>query len=266
MKKLFLNLYIWPMFALVNIVSFVLILPMILLINGVFLRHPTDEIIRKSVRVFGWVLVRLIPFMATIVVEDRSGGIKTPVIFATNHFSSVDPYLFGLLPYEMAFITSWPFRIPFYKWVMHLAQYIDATEGWDEVEEKGRLLLERGCSLIVWPEGHRSRDGKLRRFKNGAFQLASHTSLPIVPVCIIGTFELLPPGKRLLTPASIKMIILPPIMPESHDECAEQTRKLKILVKNAIAAELQKCGYGVDESASPTAQIEPGYSPIHSTR
>lgn len=266
MKKFLLNIYLWPMFAIINLMSYVVILPLILLINAVLVRRPIDVVLRKSVRIYGWVLVRVIPFMAPIKVEDRSGGFATPVIFAANHYSSVDPYLFGLLPYEMAFVTSWPFRIPFYNWVMRLAHYIDATEGWDEVEKQGSKLLDRGCSLILWPEGHRSRDGKLRRFKNGAFHLACRSGYPVVPVCIVGTFKLLPPGKRLITPASVKMIILPPILPEGTDTSAQQVKILKDRVKKAIASELESPRAGGKEATPAEGQLESGYSTVHSTR
>lgn len=239
LKKLFLNLYIWPAFFIVSVISIALVLPLLLIISPFNKKRPVNQTIRNGIRVYGWVLVRVLPFMAPVTVIDKSGGFSTPVIFTANHNSSIDPYLFGMLPFEMAFVTTWPFKIPFYSYVMRLAQYIDATRGWDHVEDQGLKLLETGCSLILWPEGHRSRDGRIARFRNGAFHLALKSGRPIVPVCILGTFKLMRPGSRFLTPSRVKIILLPPIPPVGDAEDPDDVKKLKLLVKDVITAEIE---------------------------
>ena len=180
--------------------------------------------------------------MATVTVEDFSCGIRPPVIFVANHNSSIDPYLFGMLPFENAFVTSWPFRIPVFNWVMRLALYINSNDGWEAVRRRGEKLLASGCSLIFWPEGHRSRDGRLARFKNGAFRLACNTGTSIVPVCILGTDHLMPPGSRFLTPSMVKMVILPPIIPKKGGDNPDCIRVLKDQARESIATELAKRG------------------------
>jgi len=239
LKKLLLNLYIWPVFAVFTVFCLSFILPL-LLIYSVFANQPMDSVIRESIRLYGWALVRVVPFMAPATVEDFSNGIKPPVIFVANHNSSVDPYLFGMLPFENAFVTSWPFRIPVYKWLMRLARYINSNDGWDIVWSKGKELLASGCSLIFWPEGHRSRDGGLARFKNGAFRLACNTGTSIVPVCILGTDRLMPPGSRFLTPSRVKMVILSPIIPSGCGDNPDCIRALKDQARESIATELAK--------------------------
>ena len=239
MKKVLLNLYFWPAFGLVSVLAF-LTLPFLLLANLLFIRQPLDSFIRRGVRIYGWILVRVIPFMAPVRVENQNCDLELPAIFVANHNSSVDPYLFGALPYENAFVTTWPFKIPVYKYVMGMARYINANEGWDHVLEEGRKLMERGSSLIIWPEGHRSRDGRLRRFHNGAFRLAVQTGRPIVPVCIKGTHKLLAPGKRFLSPSRVSMVILPPIWPERQDETAITVRLLRQKTRAAFETELLK--------------------------
>ncbi len=227
------------MLLLVTITGLI-IAPCLLLGNMVFPRMEIARLARLSVRVYGWILIRVVPFMAPVVLEDRSGGFPKPAIFIPNHNSSIDPYLFGMLPMDNAFVTSWPFKIPFYSFFMRLAGYINSTSGWEHVQKAGTRLLDSGCSLIIWPEGHRSRDGRLRRFKNGAFQLALATGRPIVPVCIVGSRQVLPPGKRFLSPARIKVILLPTIMPSGSSDNPEDIRSLKIRTKTAIGAELDK--------------------------
>jgi 1-acyl-sn-glycerol-3-phosphate acyltransferase len=257
-KKLLLNLYYWPMFLLVTVIGFGI--SPLLLLGNLLLAQPTDRMIRRSIRVYGWFLIRVIPFMAPVVLDDRSGGFAKPVIFVPNHNSSIDPYLFGLLPLDNAFVTSWPFHIPFYNLFMHLAGYIDSTKGWLHVKEQGLKLLAKGCSLIIWPEGHRSRDGRLRRFKNGAFQLALATGRPIVPVCILGSRKMLPPGNRLLTPARIRVILLPPIHPLGDPANPEQIKALKEKTSRAIARVLTSEREPLPEN--PQACLNPECTPL----
>ena len=182
-------------------------------VNRFFLKQPPDRMVRRLVRVYGLVLVRYVPFMAPVTMEDRSGWRKRPVIFVANHASAVDPYLFGTVPEDTSFVTTWPFRIPFYRNVMEAAGYVQAERGWDHVLERGKELLEKGCSLIIWPEGHRSRDGRLGRFTNGAFILSFMTGIPVLPVCITGSDRLMPPGSRFFTPARVGVTLLPPVFP-----------------------------------------------------
>jgi len=241
LKKLLLNLYIWPAFAVFTVFCLCFILPL-LLIYSILANQPMDRIIRKSIRLYGWALVRVVPFMAPVTVEDFSCGIRPPVIFVANHNSSIDPYLFGMLPFENAFVTSWPFQIPVYKWVMRLARYINSNDGWEVVRSRGEELLASGCSLIFWPEGHRSRDGRLARFKNGAFRLACGTGTSIVPVCILGSAHLMPPGNRFLTPSRVKMVILPPIIPSEHGDDPDCIRALRDQARESIATELARRG------------------------
>jgi 1-acyl-sn-glycerol-3-phosphate acyltransferase len=237
--KFFLNIYLWPMFLLLTFLGFA-VTPLLLLGNLVLTNMPTARLVRQGIRLYGWLLIRIVPFMAPVELEDRSGGIAGPVIFTPNHNSSVDPFLFGMLPMDNAFVTSWPFQIPFYNFFMHLAGYINSTKGWIHVRKRGKELLDSGCSLIIWPEGHRSRTGRLGRFKKGAFQMALATGRPIIPVCITGSQQILPPGRIFLTPARVKIILLPAINPVGNIEQPAAIKVLKERARAAIAAELQK--------------------------
>ncbi len=252
-KKVLLNLYIWPVFLAITLAG-ILVAPWILLANLLLFHKPADQLVRRGIRLYGWLLVRIVPFMAPVTLEDRSGGIETPVIFTPNHTSSVDPYLFGLLPYENAFITSWPFNIPVYNLLMRMARYINSNEGWDRVQAEGRALLDRGCSLIIWPEGHRTRSGALGRFRSGAFRLACLTGRPVVPVCIIGSYQLMAAGSRLLTPSRVKMILLAPIYPEGPVDDPLSVQDLRSRTKQAIDEELSRHGMN---QAIQTASAQP---------
>jgi 1-acyl-sn-glycerol-3-phosphate acyltransferase len=73
-------------------------------------------------------------------------------------------------------------------------------------------VVPEGQSFVVFPEGTRSRDGRLQPFKKGAFVLAIRLGLPVVPVCCIGTRRLMPKGSRLeVRPGDVEIVIAPPI-------------------------------------------------------
>lgn len=237
-KKLLLNLYIWPLFILVTLFALLLI-PVVLIANFLFARKPVSSVYRKGVRIYGWVLVRLVPFFAPVQLHDRSGERPATGIYVVNHNSSIDPYCFGVIPGEFAFFTSWPFNIPIYNWVMKQAEYLNIGWGWETLYEKSLALLQNGCSLIIWPEGHRSRTGELGHFENGAFRLACETGYPLVPVCISGTHRLLPPGHRLLTPSRVSVTILPPHNPPAGNCDRQAIQNLKDRIRTTFEQELQ---------------------------
>jgi 1-acyl-sn-glycerol-3-phosphate acyltransferase len=239
MKQVIFSLYFWLMFLMVTLLGLVL-LPPFLLVESVVRQVKVDAALRKAISIYGWILVRVVPFFAPVVVEPRSGKLPQPAILVPNHNSAVDPYLFGaLLLNDVGFVTSWSFKIPVYGFLMHWAKYINVNDGWDKVCRQSAALLQSGTSLLIWPEGHRSRDGRLGRFKNGAFALAVKTGYPLVPVCTLGSGRFLPPGRFLITPSRVKLILLDPIYPNpGHDEPQEIIR-LRDTTREVIRQTLQ---------------------------
>ncbi len=238
-KKLLLNLYILPLFFIVTLIA-ILLIPLILATNFLILRKPVSSLYRIGVRIYGLVLVRMIPFFAPVRFYDKSGGRPETGIYVANHNSAVDPYCFGVVPGEFAFFTSWPFNIPIYNWIMSRAEYLNTGWGWQTLYDKSLRLLQNGCSLIIWPEGHRSKDGKLGNFEGGAFRLSCETGYPIVPVCIKGTHKLMPPGQRLLTPSKVSVTILPPLHPNTEGTGRQDVQNLKEKVREEFERELDK--------------------------
>ena len=242
LKRIFLNIYFWPVFLLITLVGMA-VLPFILLVNILFFSRTLASGLRRSIRFYGWVLVCLVPFGAPVRVEGDDKFLS-PVIFVANHNSAIDPYLFGAIITENAFVTSWPFKIPLYALLMNLAGYVNAGEGWDKVCTKCKKLLETGSSVTIWPEGHRSRDGRLGRFKNGAFALAIETGIPIVPVCILGSGTVLPPGKKFLIPGRVRLIVLDPVdVGDSNQSSEIRIKELRTRVYSAMEQILSEKGH-----------------------
>ena len=83
----------------------------------------------------------------------------------------------------------------------------------DGILERWRALVSDGLSLIIYAEGTRSRDGRVARFKAGSFLLAIQAGLPIVPLAVIGTRQVMPKGRLRTEPADVTLIVHAPIQP-----------------------------------------------------
>jgi 1-acyl-sn-glycerol-3-phosphate acyltransferase len=236
--KLIFTLYFWLMFILVTLIG-VLFTPFGLLIFCGLLGRKVDATCRWAICIYGWVLITVVPFLAPVKAESRTGKLPLPAIIVANHNSAIDAYLFGTMLTQICFVTNWAFKIPVYGIFMRLASYINADEGWEKVCLQGAKLLQSGVSIVIWPEGHRSRDGRLGRFKNGAFALAVKTGAPVIPVCILGSRKFLPPGKRLLTPSRVKMIYLDSIYPDPQNNQEQEIIRLRNAAREVIEKTLE---------------------------
>jgi len=127
---------------------------------------------------------------------------RTPHVFMPNHLSFLDgPLVMMLIPGAARVILKKSvLRIPIVGLGMRFVGFVPVdrkgTEGGKKsIARAAALMRERGYSFLVFPEGTRSRDGKLQAFRRGGFFLALETGAPIVPVTIRGTFELMPKGQ-----------------------------------------------------------------------
>ncbi|MEN8257924.1 MAG: lysophospholipid acyltransferase family protein [Thermodesulfobacteriota bacterium] len=242
-KKIALNLYFWPFFALVTLL-FAMGIPFFSLAAMLVPGKSIASFFRRGITKYGWAVCRLIPFMAPVQLDNRAGPLPRPVIYVANHLSSIDPYCFGVVHDEYGMFTSWPFNIPVFKWMMKSAQYVDTRRGWETISIQAHKLLADECSLIIWPEGHRSRDGKLAEFQRGAFRLAVEANCPVVPVCFIDTDKVLAPGCRLLSPARPKVVLLPPLWPDLGQGKRKAIKQLCHDCRQIIAKEIETQQHG----------------------
>lgn len=156
------------------------------------------------------------------------------VIFAANHQSTLDiPAMFGYLPAQFRIMAKQIlFRVPFLGWHLYLSGNIPIdrknTKKAFRSVFRASARIRDGISLFVFAEGTRSRDGKLQRFKRGSFTLAKKLNVPVVPVAIQGTFDLMPADAILAKSGKILIQIMPPIPvapEESTTKLADQVRK-----------------------------------------
>lgn len=138
-------------------------------------------------------------------------------IFASNHVSNVDPPAqFPSIPRRVSILAKKQvFRIPVLSKAMRLAKFVPVDRE-DRESAAGSVdlaveYLKEGLSFFIYPEGTRSRDGRLQPFKKGTFVMAIQAGVPIVPVALIGTQRLMRKGDWTFHPGEITIRYCPPI-------------------------------------------------------
>ena len=147
-----------------------------------------------------------------------------PQIFIANHQGYYDIFaLSGYLPVQLRWISkSSLFRIPFMGWAMSAAGYIRVDRNNRKKSYQAFLntieSVKVGNSIIIFPEGTRSVDGSIGPFKKGSHLLAQRANVPMVPITIIGTRNIIRKGSILIQPGPIKIIISPEVNLLSKDK------------------------------------------------
>ena len=146
---------------------------------------------------------------------------KKPYVFVANHQSAYDIFVaYGYLGHSFRWMMKKSLeKIPFVGWSCKRAGMVfvdnSSPAAIKETMAKARTQLQKDQSLIVFPEGSRSWDGKMKPFKKGAYLLAVQFGLPIVPITIDGAFDVMPRFKKLPKWGHVKLTIHKPIdMPE----------------------------------------------------
>ncbi|MGZ3524265.1 MAG: lysophospholipid acyltransferase family protein [Thermodesulfobacteriota bacterium] len=145
-----------------------------------------------------------------------------PYIFMSNHQSYYDVFaLLGHLPYQFKWLVKKElFSIPFLGWTMAAVGYISVDRGGtrDTVEAMNEAAqkIRDGMSVTIFPEGSRSPDGSIQPFKKGGFTLAIKSKVPIVPIAIDGSRDIMPKDKFTVTSGEIRILMDRPIETESY--------------------------------------------------
>ena len=165
----------------------------------------------------------------------------TPCIFMMNHISNLDPpILLPLIPGRTAFLVkSALMKIPLLGRGMRMGDFIPVER--DRKREsaiasiqKATQVLASGVHITVFPEGTRSRDGKLLPFKKGPFYLAEQTGAPIIPISIYGTEGMMRKGSLRVIPADAHVQFHPPLRASEY----ETREELMLATRERIAAGL----------------------------
>jgi 1-acyl-sn-glycerol-3-phosphate acyltransferase len=159
-------------------------------------------------------------------------------ICMSNHQSNFDiPVLLGYLPMPFRWLAKAElFKIPIFGRAMRGAGYIpidrsDRPAAIDSLR-KAADAVRSGVSVVIFPEGTRSPDGRLKPFKKGGFVMAIEAGVPIMPVALRGTFDIMPKSRLLIRPAEVTLAIGAPIATTGYRLHTKET--LMEDVRNAL--------------------------------
>jgi 1-acyl-sn-glycerol-3-phosphate acyltransferase len=235
-------MYLYPVYKYLVYIPF-LILWTLLNFLGVVVVAPFSP--RKASRWFGGLwgrgLVRAVPVRLYITGLEHLDPAKSYILVA-NHLSLMDiPMLYGWLPLDLKWIMKKEVRnIPVIgigtAMLGHI--FLDRSNHDAAIRELQQLKahLQPGTSILFFPEGTRSRDGRLHAFKMGAFHLARDLDIPLLPISIRGTDALLTPDGMDLHPGTAEMSIHPAIPVE--EVRASSGEQLRDRARNIIASKL----------------------------
>jgi 1-acyl-sn-glycerol-3-phosphate acyltransferase len=161
-----------------------------------------------------------------------------------NHQSNFDiPVLLGCLPVQFRWLAKTElFKIPIFGRAMRGAGYVEIDRfnresAFASIEEAARKM-KNGVSVMIFPEGTRSRDGNIRPFKKGGFIMALDSGAPIVPIVIQGTWPIMAKSSLRINPGAVTMEIGEPI--ETTGYTRETKDDLIECVRNVICEGFEK--------------------------
>jgi len=182
-----------------------------------------------------------------------------PVIIAANHLSWLDPPAIGLaLPRPISYIARADLlKNPFLAWLLPRLYVIPVERGSGDLAAVKAAIraLRKGMAFGIFPEGTRSRTGKLQPFKTGTAAIAIRTGAPVLPVAVIGSDKIWPPSGKIRLGRKLKIVFGDPLdlshyankLDKASLEAA--TKEIEAAVAAMLPAEYLPEGYAVDFNA-----------------
>lgn len=204
----------------------------------------------------GWILIRLNPFnkekgkvlyhrilsaytwsvmyimgnFRKRIINPLNEQLDTPVVIISNHQSFLDILVSTMLHPKVILLTNkWVWESPVFGAVVRLADYYPVAEGAEGSVERLRARVKEGYSIVVYPEGTRSPDTKIKRFHKGAFYLAQELGLDILPIIIHGTAYTMSKSDFLLKNGPVTVKYLPRIKASDETWGANYSERTKLI-------------------------------------
>jgi 1-acyl-sn-glycerol-3-phosphate acyltransferase len=193
-------------------------------------------------RVWSWLILKTTG--VTIEVHGELPPADRSYIFASNHQSIYDiPVLFWTIAMQLRIIAKASLgRFPFLGWHLYRAGHllVDRDNPGAGVLKKMQKMVGDEASLIIFPEGTRSRDGVVGRFKGGVFLLAIDSQLPVVPVSVSGTRHVMLKGRLMTCPGHVRVKIHEPVATAGLTRA--DARALAARVQEIVTAGVEEIG------------------------
>ena len=171
---------------------------------------------RKSEYFWAWTLMKLGGVKLEIKGEENLPKDET-VVYMANHQSDLDwPVIFMAIPGQYLFLAKKElFDVPIFGTYMRIQKYIPIER--DKIRKSLKTyddvvsLIRSGNSIVIYPEGTRSYNKELQRFKSFSFAFLQEARVRVVPIAIDGSIDIQKKGSKLISPGKVKVTILPPI-------------------------------------------------------
>lgn len=200
-----------------------------------------DQLVAQTVQKWARSLVKLAGVNVQILGEENipSGT----VLFVSNHQGNFDiPILLGYIKKPKAFIAKIELQklplIP--SWMNHMkCIFMDRSDIRQSLKviNQAADLLQEGYSMVIFPEGTRSKDNSLRDFKPGSLKLAFKAGVPIIPVTIRDSYKIMEQNGFIIKPAQVEIIISKPIPTTglTKEQAAELPEKVRSIIQNNLS-------------------------------
>ncbi len=168
---------------------------------------------------------------------------KQAYIYMSNHTSNLDPPMQvpALGRRTSVLAKKELFGIPIFGTALRLGQIVpvDRSNRDSAIDSVRRAVevLRSGMSMMVYPEGTRSRDGKLLPFKKGPFHMAMEAGVPVAPITILNTHNLWPKGTFTIKPGTVTMIFHPPMFPQDYANREELLEAVREVIGKPLQSE-----------------------------
>lgn len=166
-------------------------------------------------------------------------------IFMSNHVSNLDPpVLIPMIPRRTSVLAKrelW--KIPILAKALDLAEIVPVErnnrESAIESIRRASEVMRHGINMTIYPEGTRSRDGRLLTFKKGPFHLAAETGFPIIPVTILETEDMMPKGHFAVRPGTATLVFHAPVDPKKFNSREELMQAVRDVINSSLPPERQ---------------------------
>lgn len=167
-------------------------------------------------------------------------------IFMCNHVSNLDPpVILPLLPGRCSVLLKKELmRIPILGTAMKMGKFVPVERGSRRDSAQASVAaaadaLRSGLNILVFPEGTRSKDGRLAAFKKGPFFLAQQTQAPIIPIALSGTQKMMRKGSVAILPGVARVQLLPPIEPSQFETREDLLKAVRKAIADALPDEMK---------------------------
>lgn len=204
-----------------------------------FAKEKGKYLFHKFLSAYTWSLMHIMRNLTVKEINRAQNDFTKPAVYIANHSSFLDILSTTMLHPRLILLTNkWTWRSPVFGAVVRMAEYYPVADGAEDSIEPLRDLVNRGYSVMVFPEGRRSYDDSIKRFHKGAFYIAEQLKLDIVPLVLHGIQNAMQKGDWLLKDGNCRIYYYPRIAYDDSsfgDNYSERTKQINKWFRNEYA-------------------------------